>query len=344
MSSLPGRRLTQPQKVAVIVRLLAGGGVDPGLRDLPQDQQRRIVNEMTRLRFVDRQTLAETVAEFAAELDNIGLHFPRDVPHIVGALSDQLSLDLVEQLLAESGQEPGALGDSAWEMIAGLEPSALGELLAGETDEVAAILLSKLPAKAAADLLATLEPDRSEAIAVAFGRTEEVSPSAVSRIGAALGRQSASRTAQAFGSDAASRIGDILNSATSALRGTMLAKLEKTDPEFAKRIRGSIFSYEGIPSRVDPRDVPKIMRGLDGSTLTVAIAGAPKELAEVGEFILGSISSRLADQLKEEMEELGTVTSEAAEDAMAAIASAVRELEAEGEITLLAPEAPPTEP
>ncbi|UWQ16490.1 flagellar motor switch protein FliG [Jannaschia sp. M317] len=332
------RGLTKGQKAAVIVRLLITGGADPGIRSLPAEQQKQLVRDMSSLRFVDRETLAQTVAEFASELDSIGLHFPRDVDRILTLMDGSLSLEVVEALLADFGGAVGSLGQAAWAEVANLDTGILAAMMQDESDEVCAIMLSKLPPAKAALLLGTLPQDRCDGIAVAFGRTEDVSPEAVSMIGNALGRQSGARKPPAFDTAAVARVGDILNAATSGIRRALLDRLDESDPDFAVRVRAEIFSFENIPDRIDPRDVPRVLRGVDAAVVTQALAGAPPDLAPVVEFILGSISSRLADQMREDMAEGGKVATDAAEEAMSAIVSEIRRLEEEGELTLNAPD------
>ncbi|MGB3409091.1 MAG: FliG C-terminal domain-containing protein [Jannaschia sp.] len=337
--AFPQRRrgLTQGQKAAVIIRLLITGGADPGIRDLPRAQQRRLVSEMASLRFVDRRTLAETVAEFAAELDAIGLHFPRDMDRVLALLDGRLSLDVVEALISENGGEIGALGEAAWQGVSDLEPEVLSEMMAGESPEVCAILLSKLPPGKAALLLGGLPQDRTDAIAAAFGRTEDVSPDAVSRIGNALGLQSDSRAVIAFESAAVARVGNILDAATSGVRRTLLDRLDQTDPAFAARVRAAVFSFENIPDRLDVRDIPRVLRGIDNTMLVTVVAGTPPDQTHVTEFILSSISSRLADQLREDAAAMNKVPADQVEEAMSRIVSEIRRMEEAGELSLLAP-------
>ncbi|AZL60574.1 hypothetical protein EI545_18120 [Tabrizicola piscis] len=56
------------------------------------------------------------------------------------------------------------------------------------------------------------------------------------------------------------------------------------------------------------------------------------------EFLLANISQRLAQGLREEMATRGKVKNKDAEEAMTAIISAIRTLEASGEISLIHPE------
>lgn len=329
--------LTRRQKAAVVIHLLIAGGADPGLRELSAAQQRDIVREMARLRFVDHRILAEVIAEFAAELDSVGLHFPRDTAKVLALLDGRLSLDVIEHLSAEVGDATLG-GDAPWAEIAGLEASAILALVAGETEEVTAIMLSKLPPARAAELLAQMPEARADAVASAFARTEDATPAAVARIGRALARLSGERRAPAFASEPVRRVGDILNAATSGLRRGILDRLDRTDADFAARVRAEVFSFENIPARLAPRDVPKVLKGVDSARLATALKGVPPSMEPVRDFLLGSLSNRMADQVRDQIEEIQDVTESDAEAAMAEIVAVIREMEEKGKLTLLAPE------
>ncbi len=333
-SSSAPKALSRRQKAAVVIRLLVNGGADPGLRDLPPEQQRRLVHDMASLRFVDRATLAAVIAEFATELDGIGLHFPRDPARHLAALDGILSLDVVESLSAEFGGN-GDAGDAPWNNIAEAEDTELLALVENESDEVCAIMLSKLPPARAAALIRDLPGVRGEAIVAAFARTEAVTPAAVSRIGLALARQTATRPTPAFETDGVRRVAGILNNATSGLRRSILESLDAADGIFAERVRAAVFSYENIPDRVAARDVPRVLREVDNDTLVVALAGTPPELAAVREFLLAALSKRMAEQLTDQMAELAEPpTPDAADAAMAEVVSAIRAMEERGDLSL----------
>jgi flagellar motor switch protein FliG len=325
--------LTQGQKAAVIVRLLVMGGADPGIADLPPDQQRRLVREMSALRLVDRETLARTVAEFSAELDAVGLHFPREVDRILQALDGSLSQDVVDALLSETGGDPALLGDGAWANIAARDDEGLLALIEGESDEVCAVVLFKLPPTRAAALLATLPPERADAVSRALAGAEGLTPDAEARVGAALG---ARRGGGGASTGAAKRVADMLNATTASLRAAVLARLEATDAGFAERVRAAVFGWENIPERLDARDVPKVLRGIDTSVAVAALTADPD--GPVATFLLGAISSRLADQMREQVQEAAGTSRQDAEAAMARVVSTVRDLEDEGVLSLRTPE------
>jgi flagellar motor switch protein FliG len=113
--------------------------------------------------------------------------------------------------------------------------------------------------------------------------------------------------------------------------------LEAEDADFAAEVRRAIFTFVHIPSRVAGRDAPKITRVVDQATLVTAFTAAigTPALEAASEFLLANISQRLAQGLREEMATRGKIREKDAEDAMTAIITAIRSLEAAGEITLV---------
>ena len=121
----------------------------------------------------------------------------------------------------------------------------------------------------------------------------------------------------------------------------MLAGLDETDRHFADEVRKAIFTFTNIPERVDTRDVAKVIRAADQGQLVTALAAAmagPEAQNRAADFILANMSQRMAAQLKEEIEALGKVKAKDGEEAMTAIVQAIRELETQGEILLIAGE------
>lgn len=127
-----------------------------------------------------------------------------------------------------------------------------------------------------------------------------------------------------------------MNYSASATRDAVLKGLEEQDQVFADQVKKAIFTFTNIPARIDPRDIPKILRAVDQARLVVALAGAKGEAEKSAEFILSNMSQRMAASLRDEMANLGKVKDKDAEEAMGEIVAAIREMEAAGEIFLVA--------
>jgi len=325
--------LTRRAKAAIVVRLLVNDGADIPLEELPEELQARLTHQMGSMRTVDRDTLAAVVDEFIEELEKIGLTFKGGMAGALDALDGKISRSTAARLRKEAGVR--ASGDP-WVRLRDLGPDRLLPVLQHESVEIAAVMLSKLPIPIAAELLGRLPGPQARRITYAVSQTAAVTPDAVDRIGLSLAAQLDTQPVQAFDSDPVSRVGAILNSSTTLTRDDMLTGLDETDQGFANAVRKAIFTFGNIPTRIAPRDIPRILREVDPGQLVIALAGAEEAgYALSRDFILENMSGRMADQLREEVEEAGTVKPADAEDAMSAMVAAIREMEQNGDLLLI---------
>ena len=325
--------LNKRQKAAIIVRLLLSEKVDLNLAALPEVLQESLTVEMAAMRFIDRATLRAVIEEFVSEIEDIGLAFPSGLEGALNLLDGSISAATAARIRRQGGVR---LSGDPWETISGLDPARLLPLLKEESVEVCAVLLSKLKVSKAAELLGQLPGKRARQITFAMSLTGSISPEVVEKIGRSVAEQLDAQPAIAFAEGPVERVGAILNFSPAATREEVLDGLEQDDAVFASEVRKAIFTFANIPKRIDTRDVPKITRALDQAQLITALAAATGPLEEAAEFILGAMSKRMADQLREEIENLGTVKSADGEAAMNAVVSAIRALEAAGEVLLIA--------
>ncbi len=331
------RKLTRKQKAAIIIRLLLSEGVEISLTDLPDELQSELARQMGKMRFVDRVTLKSVIDEFVAEIEDIALSFPNGLEGALKVLGGTISAGTAARLRKSGGI---TFVGNPWETISGLDTDRLLAVLEEESVEVAAVLLSKLKVSVAAELLGRLPGPRARRIAYAVSLTSSIQPEVVERIGMSLAEQLDAQPVRAFNEGPVQRVGAILNFSPAATRDEVLSGLDEDDAAFAKEVRKAIFTFANIPERIDPRDVPKITKGVDQAVLVKALAAAGEEgpLGKAALFILEGISKRMAEQMREEMKEIGVVKPADGEDAMSSVVAAIRQLETDGELIFLANE------
>ncbi|OAN84273.1 hypothetical protein A8B78_07335 [Jannaschia sp. EhC01] len=334
MKDVTPRQMGSQQKAAVIVRLLLGQGVSPGVQRLASHHQTRLAHIISGLGTIDRKTLASVVHEFTDLIDNLALSFPDGLTETLELLEPHLSEHALNVL--KTDVERGA-GHDPWARVAKQPVERLAPLFASESAEVCAVLLSKLTVAKASALLSDLPEDRAEVLAHTVALTESITPELVERIGEHIAQVLEAIPPQAFAKTAAERVGAILNSTPQAAREKMLEGLDTRDAPFAKEVRKSIFSFNHIPMRVDPPDVPIIVRRADAQSIIVAFAAGLTAAPLTVEFMLENMSKRLAEQMRDEAEGLGTPKAEEGEAAMAELISTIRDLEASGDLKLLPP-------
>lgn len=333
---IPHPTLSKRAKAAIVVRLLINEGADVPLEDLPQELQAQLTHQMGAMRVVDRVTLAAVVQEFTEALESIGLSFPGGIAGALDALEGKISRETAARLRKEAGVR--AAGDP-WKRLRALSLEELQPIVESESTEVAAVLLSKLDVAVAAGLLGKLSGPQARQITYAISLTSDVTPDAVDRIGLSLAAQLDDQKIPAFESDAAARLGAILNSSSTPTRDDVLSGLEESDLTLAAAVRKAIFTFGNIPARITPRDIPRILRDVDGAALITAMAGAEDAgFGEARDFILENMSGRMADQLREDMAEAGKIKPVDADDAMFAFVSVIRDMEGRGELVLVVPD------
>lgn len=333
LRTLPPEKLSKRAKAAIVVRLLINEGADIALEDLPPELQAQLTHQMGAMRMVDRVTLAAVVEEFIQELESVGLSFPGGIVGALEALEGRISRETAARLRKEAGVR--AAGDP-WKRLSALSPEELQAIVERESTEVAAVLLSKLQVPLAAALLGRLSGPEARRITYAISLTSDITPEAVDRIGLSLAAQLDLRKPPAFETHAADRLGAILNSSSTPTRDDVLSGLEETDQALAVLVRKAIFTFGNIPARISPRDVPRILREVDPAALLTAMAGAEAAgFVEARDFILENMSGRMADQLREDIAEAGKIKPAAADDAMAVVVAAIRDMQARGDLVLV---------
>jgi len=324
--------MSNADKAAVIVRLLLSEGAMPRLTGLSLRQQETLVRRLAGLGPVDRDTLSAVAREFAHTLDMIGLTFPGSVAGALDMVRDHLS-DEARDRLAELAEGEGP--PDPWRRIAATDPDRLKPILARESAEVCAILLSKLPVAKAAALLAELPEDRAHVVAHAVALTSAIGADTITRVGGSLLDQLQAQPTPAFASGPADRVGAILNAAAAATRDKVLDGLDSADAGFAGLVRKAIFTFDHIPKRLESKDVPKAMRALDSETTVTALAAGMEAAPVAVEFLLENMSKRMAEQLRDDAEARGPVRGPEGEAAMADLVTAIRDLADSGDIRLI---------
>lgn len=325
--------LTRKQKAAIMVRFLLSEGADLDFRSLPDSLQAELTRQIGDMRLVDRDTLAAVVAEFAGQLEQIGVTFPHDLAGALTILDGRIHPRTAARLRSQAGVRQYA---DPWDRIRAMTAQALLPIFETEAIEIAAVVMSKLEVPHAAEVLSLLPGDRARRITYAMSQTGAVTPDTVDRIGLSLAAQMDARPERAFEDGPEKRVGAILNFSSTETRDTLLSALEGEDQDFAERVRKTIFTFKDIPARIASLDVAKVTRAVDQADLVTALAHAQTtEDAAVAEYILSNLSSRMADSLRDEISEAGTIKPKAGEEAMTAVIVAIRSLADAGELEMI---------
>ena len=136
-------------------------------------------------------------------------------------------------------------------------------------------------------------------------------------------------------------MGQILDATPARTRNEVLEGIEAEDEAFARAVRRELFTWPDIPQRLDPLDVPRVIRMADQERLAIVLSatlGVPdSDEGAAAAFLLENAPQRLADTLRDEAASRRPPDDKGLEAAMSAVVASIRTLAEAGEITLLDP-------
>ena len=149
---------------------------------------------------------------------------------------------------------------------------------------------------------------RTRKISFAISQTADLTPQAVDRIGQSLMAQLDNKSERAFATLPEDRIAEILTAASDDLRDEVMNGLRETDSELAERVLAGVFTFVDIPTRIAAVDLATAVKTVAQTDMVIALCYANRNgIEEVSEFILGGLSRRMDETIREEIEERGAV-------------------------------------
>ena len=130
-------------------------------------------------------------------------------------------------------------------------------------------------------------------------------------------------------------VADMLNLTGSTVEKNVLDQMDGQDPEVAESVRNLMFVFEDVVKLTD-REIQVLLREADQKDLVVALKGAGEELKDK---ILHNMSERVRTFIIEEMEFQGPMRLSEVEEVQLRIVQQVRQLEEQGQITIVRGEA-----
>ncbi len=324
--------LTRQQKAAIIIGALGAEAAAPILERLDEAALRSFAEGMAQIRRVDPAKVAATIQEFLQEL-------ARSESAVRGGL--KVARGMLQKHLDE-GQLTRILDDvdvpsvhNVWRKLGRVNEDALAEFLKREHPQTAAVVLSKLSAELAAKLLSRFDPERARDVVLGITKTQSLDTKVIETIGASVSRDFlAGQNADGQRRDPAERVGAIMNFTAADIRNHVLERIAETQPDFAEEIKRKMFTFEDIPTRIEARDVSGIVRAVDREVLLKALAGAMDTARDAAEFLLANISSRMAEQIRDDLKEIGKVRRKDGEAAQAEMIGLIRAMVDRAEIKL----------
>ncbi|MCG8648677.1 MAG: flagellar motor switch protein FliG [Pirellulales bacterium] len=214
--------------------------------------------------------------------------------------------------------------------IKNVDSQTLHQFIGDEHPQTIALLLSHVPGNYAADVLAGLDPDKQLEVIRRVASMGRTSPEAVAELEFGLEmRLSSMVNHQHSNVGGVESVAEILNVCERSIERSIMEALGREDPELSDDIRRLMFVFEDI-SKLADRDIQALLKNVETAQWAMSLKGASQTLQEK---VMRNMSSRAADNLREEMDYLGSVRVSEVEAVQQKIVDIVRHLEDTGEIS-----------
>lgn len=328
--SLRSDQLTGQQKVAVVLAQLQTDSSATILKSLSNMEAVELSTEIANLPALERSVVEEVIGEFVSRVNAVRAVNQGGIERAKSILTEALGPDRAAEVLAHI-QSKIAVGPLAF--LSQAEPTNVIPLLVSEHPQTVAVLLAHLAPSEAATLLDKMPGEFRAEVVERIATMERVAPEAVSQAASVLaGKLGGAGSESSSTKGGVAALVEILNRADSSTEKQVLNDLEERDHDLAEQVRELMFTFEDV-LKLEDRILQEVLRKVSVSDIALAIKGSADD-PEVLDKVKRNMSERAAQELAEELEVMGPVRLSAVDIAQRNVVHAVRELEAEGTITL----------
>ena len=293
---------------------------------LSEDEIRQLGAAASSLKDVTRGEIAEVLLEFKRLFrggtipgSGAGDMFQLMVERALGT-------ERARALLEEADE------DDPFALCGEVDPESLAEVLGREHPQTTAVVLGAIEQAHAGAVLDALESSYAADVVFRMARMGQPAEEIRRDIGKSLHAEIAELAARAQDDpvDPEDATVAVLKRMKTAHSDHLLGLLEDRDEEFARGLRGKMFSFADL-SVLDGRSMQRLLREVDTTLLGCALKGADEELKEL---IFASMSSRAADMLRDDMDAMGPTRITEVEESQEAIVEVALRLEEEGVLAI----------
>ena len=327
----PEDRLTPTQKLAAFLVIMGENSAAEIIKKFDDNERELICAEMANLPLLDAGAQGAVLQEMtimAVEAQNAvsgGVDFTR------GVLEKSVGIFKAAEIIGRVGTARTSV--SSMQQIIDLDAISICNLLREEDAQTVALVVSYLSAAKGSEVLMSLPDKQREMVIEKLATLESTPIEVVETLGEVLSKKVGKRVSRALNQTGGEKsAAALLKAMGKDERKKLLDNMDERAPDLVRSIRMKMFTFEDM-GQLDVKTMQKIMREVDAGKLAIALSAADEDLAKA---MLGALSKRAAENVKEEIEELKISKPKAreVEANQNSIVDVVRQLETEGEISL----------
>jgi flagellar motor switch protein FliG len=335
MARRPGEKLpTNPDelegltKAAILLLSIDTERASAVLKSMDAEAVEEVTRELAGLGRVPPETVSAVVHEFYHTASAMQHAAEGSLDHarllLSEALDPKLAAKVMQQIQTQVQKTPFSFLQRA-------ESENLLTFIQDEHPQTIALITCHLPHHKASEILMGLPMQKQIEVIKRIANMEQTNPQVIREVEKGLESRLSNMLVQsAEKMGGVPTVSEILNLADRSTEKSILEGLEAEDPDLVEQIRRLMFVFEDV-LLVDDRGIQTVLKEVDNEELSLALKTASKELQDK---ILGNMSERAGDMIREDMEFMGPVRVSDVEAAQQRIVDIVRRLEEAGEIII----------
>ena len=323
-------KMTGPKKAAILLLALGEDAAADVMKNLEEAEIQQVGYYMSRFTDVSPEELDIVLEEFYRNsvMADEGVNISSSPDFVKNALTKALGADRAKELSENlgAGEEEAGL-----EALRYAEPIMIANYIRTEHPQTIALILSYLKnAEQSSAVLRDLPESLQADILYRMAVIESIPPGVISEMNEVLTEEMKTAGSMATSVGGVEPVAEILNSVDKATETRILSSIEETNPELAEQIRELMFTFEDM-ALIDAKQMQLVMKDVDQADMVLALKTASDA---VKELIFGSMSSRAAEMVRDDLENLGPAKISDVEAAQQKIIKVVKKLEEAGTIII----------
>lgn len=322
----PARKFRGLDKVAALLLAMEKPLAARILKHFDEEEIRLVASSASNLGVVPRSVLEELIREFGDQIASEG--------GIHGSATDaeELLLGVIpdEQVRQIMSDVRARVNEAVWPRLGELQPAILSQYIGKEHPQVAAFILSKTSATAAAATMALLTPAVRNELLRRLLSTKVVLEPALRLLEGVLRDEVLQKVARSSGANIHAKVADIINKMERSDMEEVLESLSLVKPREAKIVRGLLFTFEDIAKLTD-QSRQLLFAEIPPEQIIPALRGVDPALREL---ILGVVPTRTRRIIEQELAAGASPTQKEIQTARRTIADLALQMAERGMIEL----------
>ena len=323
-------KMTGPKKAAILLLALGEDAAADVMKNLEEAEIQQVGYYMSRFTDVSPEELDLVLEEFYhnSVMAEDGVSISSTPDFVKNVLTKALGADKAKEL----GDNLRAREDEAGlESLRYAEPIIISNYIRNEHPQTIALILSYLKnVEKSSAVLRKLPKSVQADVLYRMAVIKNIPPGVVSEINEVLTEKIKTTGSMAKSVGGVDPVAEILNSVDKATETRVLSSIEETNPDLAEQIRELMFTFENM-ALIDSKQMQIVMKDVDQADMVLALKTASDA---VKELIFSSISSRAAEMVRDDLENLGPTKLSDVEAAQQKIIKVVKRLEEDGSIVI----------